>query len=131
MNRKSIFENNFVGIQFKSQYIWDDLHHQKAGLHNNDRTDNDVLILSDSLGRNIRNIYETKLLFFQGCTINALAHNISAGEVDIANYTYIVLLIGTNDLAPKEVWKFYKTEKWREPTSTHPNTNTGTRLFIH
>ena len=68
-------------------------------------------ILSDSLGRNIRNIYKTKLLFFPGCTINALAHQISAGEIDITNYIYIVLLIGTNDLAPKEVWKFYKTEK--------------------
>ena len=82
-----------------------------AALNNNDRNGIDALILSDSLGRNIRNIYKTNTQFFPGCTINALAHKISSGEIDISYYTYIILLIGTNDLAPKDVWKFYKNEK--------------------
>lgn len=82
-----------------------------AGLINNNSTVNDSLILSDSLGRNIRTIYKTDLLFYPGCTINALAHKVSTGEININNYNYIVLLIGTNDLAPKDTWKFYKSEK--------------------
>ena len=71
----------------------------------------DSLVLSDSLGRNIRYIYQTDTLFFPGCTINALAHKIASGEVNIRKYKYITLIIGTNDLGPKSVWKFYKREK--------------------
>ena len=68
----------------------------------------DSLVLADSLGREIRYIYHTDTLFFPGCTINALTHKISSGEVNILKYKYITLLIGTNDLAPKFVWKHYK-----------------------
>ena len=45
-----------------------------------------------------------------GCTINALTYKISSGEVNIVKYKYITLLIGTNDLAPKFIWKSYKRQ---------------------
>ena len=63
----------------------------------------DSLVLSDSLGRNIRYIYQTDTFFFPGCTINALANKIASGEIDIRKYKYITLRIGTNDLGPKSV----------------------------
>ena len=94
-----------------------------ADLLENDNTTNDAVILSDSLGRNFRRIYKTDLYFYPGCTINALDHKISSGEVFISNYKYIVVLIGTNDLAPKEIWKFYKAEKRQG--------RTGENLPIH
>ena len=94
-----------------------------AGLYNNDGNNNDALILSDSLGRNIRNIFKTNKLFFPGCTVDSLTNKIATGEIDIRNYRYIILLIGTNDLAPKEVWKFYKKER--------KNGNSGENLPAH
>lgn len=69
------------------------------------------LILSDSLGRNIRYIGNTDTQFFPGCIINGLAHKINSGEIDISKYSYISLIIGTNDLGPKYIWKFYKKQK--------------------
>lgn len=71
----------------------------------------DSILLCDSLGRNIRNIYRTDKLYFPGCTINALAHKINSGDIDVRNYHYITLLIGTNDLGPKHIWKYYKSER--------------------
>lgn len=71
----------------------------------------DSLVLSDSLGRNIRYIHRTDTFFFPGCTIGALAHKIRSGEVNIKKYTYITLIIGSNDLGPKSSWKFFKREK--------------------
>lgn len=69
------------------------------------------LILSDSLGRNIRYIGNTDTLFFPGCIINGLAYKIKSGEVNISKYSYISLIIGTNDLGPKYIWKYYKKQK--------------------
>ena len=83
----------------------------------------DSLVLSDSLGRNIRYIYRTDTFFFPGCTLNALANKIASGEIDIRKYKYITLIIGTNDLGPKSVWNFYKREKKRG--------RSGTNLPVH
>ena len=70
----------------------------------------DALILSDSLGRNVPYMYNTDKLFFPGCTIGALTNKIETGEVQIVKYNYIIILIGTNDLGPKDVWSFYRSE---------------------
>ena len=70
----------------------------------------DSLVLSDSLGRHIRYIFNTNTFFFPGCTINSLAHKIRTGEIDVTQYKYITLLIGTNDIGPKFIWKFYRKE---------------------
>ena len=70
----------------------------------------DSLVLSDSLGRHIRYIYNTDTFFFPGCTINSLAHKITSGEIDITKYRYITLIIGTNDIGPKFIWKFYRRQ---------------------
>ena len=70
----------------------------------------DSLILADSLGANIRYIHNTDTFFFRGCTINVLKHKLLSGEIDITQYQYISLIIGTNDLTPKSVWFHYKRE---------------------
>ena len=70
----------------------------------------DALLLSDSLGRNVPYMYKTDKLFFPGCTIGALTHKIENGEIQVARYKYIIILIGTNDLGPKDVWSFYRSE---------------------
>lgn len=71
----------------------------------------DALFLSDSIGKHVLPIFRTDILFFSGCTIGALNHKISCGEVNISGYNYITILIGTNDLAPKDIWSFYVKEK--------------------
>lgn len=71
----------------------------------------DSLVLSDSLGRNIRYIYRTDTFSFPGCTVTRLADKISTGQLNIDKYKYITLIIGTNDLGPKSIWNFYKKEK--------------------
>ena len=71
----------------------------------------DSLVLSDSLGRNIRYIYKTDTFFYPGCRIGTIEAKIASGEIQIRKYSYITLLVGTNDLSPASIWKFYKREK--------------------
>ena len=71
----------------------------------------DALVLIDSLGKNLPCMYNTDKQSFSGCTIGSLNHKITSGQIYINHYKYIIILIGTNDLAPKDIWSFYKSQR--------------------
>ena len=99
----------------------------------------DSVFLSDSLGRNVRYIYKTDVLYYPGCTIGALREKISTSEIRIQKYRYINILIGTNDLTPKFVWSSYKRQVRQGKTNivlpthipkAHPVIEASYRLLI-
>ena len=55
--------------------------------------------------------YIKQIYYFFGLHHWSPQSQIACGEVNITEYKYITILIGTNDLAPKDVWSFYVKEK--------------------
>lgn len=81
------------------------------------------LILSDSIGTDLRYIFKADIVAKRGCTIQGLTEYID--RLDLSVYTCIIVLIGTNDLTNKKIWFEYRKNR-NNPKYTlqpHPTTD--------
>ena len=75
-----------------------------------------AIVLTDSLGKNIRYINTANIKSKGGCTIDRLTQDIR--YLSLNNYDCVALLIGTCDISPKFVWDDYI--KQRRQGIKHP-----------
>ena len=85
-----------------------------------------TLIVSDSLGRDLCHIYKADIISRPGCNIQALQRTLN--QINLAKYSGLIIIIGTNDLSDKTVWSQYLKHK-KDPhykVGKHPTTDIGT-----
>ena len=56
-----------------------------------------TLIVSDSLGRDLCHIYKADIISRPGCNIQALQRTLN--QINLAKYSGLIIIIGTNDLS--------------------------------
>ena len=57
-----------------------------------------VTLISDSIAKNVTDLFNTKLQIFSGYTIARMANEIQFGKADLEPYDYVIIHVGTNDL---------------------------------
>lgn len=81
------------------------------------------LILTDSIGTDLRYIFKADIVAKRGCTIQGLTDYING--TDISTYTCMIISIGTNDLSNKKIWFEFRKHR-NDPKYTlkpHPTTD--------
>ena len=85
------------------------------------------LILMDSLGVNLKHVYKADIIAKRGCSIEGLTSYMN--EININQYTCVIIIIGTNDLTDRKVWNDFKKNKWNSKYKLKPHSTTDIEIL--